>query len=256
MTPAPNPSPDPDAYAAQIEQWASWLGAGLSTGAEGLVLPVTALSPREEVEAFATECFDKRCDKLMAFCGMLRESPIDLRALAGEFLARKFPCPGASSRANALRFLDWIEQTRPLSLEDADRLTCDRAMLLVEQNAEQRRAEYVLFAERQEASRAIRHAPRAGDRFLIDPTGVWATFRSSLILGDAAPPPATVYFHAMDEDLQLRGVDEDGQAILTAIGESSPMEWSDLTARIPQLDRRTLAAHCRTLLEHGLIARL
>ena len=72
----------------------------------------------------------------------------------------------------------------------------------------------------------------------------------------AGPPPAIVFFHAMDEEIQLRCVDEDGQAILKAIGDASPMEWSDLKARLPQLDRRTLAAHCRTLLEHGLVARL
>ena len=186
-------------YAAQIDEWVRQLSqpipdeAGISSGVAG----IDSRSLASEVRDFANECFDKRVEKILAFCPLTSWGTIPLREQVDRFLRETNSTAAESSRQGALRFLNWLEWECPLEPEDADRVACDCGWLLVEEKARLRRNDYLLFQERRLTNPFL----IAGEddwlrfRFLADPTRVDLVLVSSLFLEGKSLPPATKTEH-------------------------------------------------------------
>lgn len=153
------------------------------------------------------------------------------------------------------RMLVWLSQSRRLTARQQDYITCQRARHAVEEAVREDRLRYVRFQERHSVtSHLIPELPLGIAMLYLNPIRIWATFRTTSLLGVDDKLPAKVVFFPIDGEVGTAVLDTRGQALLKELELLQPLPFTSWAARCQSADSDDLLETVRELATMGLIA--
>jgi len=156
----------------------------------------------------------------------------------------------------------WLERMRPLSREQRDFVTCQRARQAVRAMAGENRMAHNRFQELLGTAGQFVNELSTNPtlRIRLNPIRVWRQFESRSLMNGDSESPADVLFYPVEDSIRaavLRPVALERIRPLCRFGSCTIAEWIyeiDLRAMSPGPDRATLIALCRDLMKVGLVA--
>lgn len=158
--------------------------------------------------------------------------------------------------------LQWIDRMRPLSREQRDNLTCQRAREDVRVMVRENRQQHVRFQEllgvAEEFATELETNPTL--RIRLNPIRVWRQFETRVLLGEDSETPSEVLFYPVVNSIQaavLKPIALERIQPLCQFGSCTIVEWlyeCDRLGGSPRPDRVALIALSRELMKYHLIA--
>jgi hypothetical protein len=243
----------PESYADRLARWARALALGRP---EEIPDALPEEMPPGLVDMFVEGNFDKRCQLLMKHVEFVARSIEDLEDLLHDYLHETPMAADATGATDADRFLEWLEQTADLTLEERDAIACQRARFAVEQLGRARRREHLRFQELWSVSGALAEELDLNRALHVhlNPLRVWSRFETPALLGGAADPPADVLFFAVRSSVSTAVLAHAGQELVRVLEVHGPCTLYEWSLFGPGVERRELAAIARTLAAMGLVA--
>ncbi|MEX0701727.1 MAG: hypothetical protein WD069_06490 [Planctomycetales bacterium] len=241
-----------DDYRAQLRRCAQALAAARPDALAG---DVHGAGDAARLKMFTDGNCEKRFEKLQDQLEVLADFADDLDDLLEAYI-RAVPLAAYDTGArDGLRFLDWLENRRPLSSEECDACAVLRGRGRVEELAERERLRHVRFQEALSAAEVLLDEWGTNDelRLIVNPIHDWETFRTRAFLEEDDPLPARVAFFPVGNDIRTAVLEPEAEALLRRLAASGPSRLDEL-ARRGAWEREEIAATARDLIETGLAA--
>lgn len=250
---SPPGGPAPDGYRRQIAECAQALAIARGEAVTGYL---AAGNTTEMVKMFTDGNLDKRFLKLKDQLELIADEFEDFDDLVAAYVQSR-PLEAYDTRASdAEHFMDWLEQTRRLSAEQHDLITCQRSRHAVEDVAARQRLQHVRFQELAASRERFLDEWETNPelRIELNPIRVWATFHTPALLDEEDHVPAIVVFFPVENNIHTAVVEVHAQALLRELEARGPSRLDDLAADCLPEVREEIAAICRDFVELGLAA--
>ncbi|MBW3542676.1 MAG: hypothetical protein KY476_20625 [Planctomycetes bacterium] len=240
-------------YRRQLRECARTLAVGRSDSVRGWLAPG---STAEMVKLFTDGNLDKRYQKLHDELELLDEAFDDLDESIVEYV-KTFPLAAYDTGASdAGCFMTWIEDSRELSDEQCDLVTCLRSRHAVELRAVANRLAHVRFQELAQSVDSF--APEWGEnprlRIHANPIHVRAVFQTRILLDEDDDVPAEVVFFPDGNDIRTAVLEDEPGRLLEMLAGGGHATFDELEAGEPGLTREELLELCIELADLGLVA--
>ena len=243
----------PEAYRRQIAECAQALAVARGEAVSGYL---AAGNTAEMVKMFTDGNLDKRFLKLKDQLELLADAFEDFDDLVAEYVKSR-PLNAYDTRSSdANHFTEWLEQSRRLSAEQHDLITCQRSRHEVEERASQQRLQHIRFQEFAASRERFlgEWGPDPELRIELNPVRVWATFHTPVLLDEDDHLPAIVVFFPVEDNIHTAVVEVHAQALLRELETRGPSRLDDLAVDcLPEI-REEIATICGDFVELGLAA--
>jgi len=208
------------------------------------------------VKMFVDGNLEKRRDKLEHQLEFVAEAFEEFDELIREYIRSGSSLAYDTAESDGERMLLWLTETKSLSPEQLDYITCQRARHAVEDLARKSRLKHVRFQELCSLTdRWLLEFDSSADlQVYLNPIRVWSRFETLALLDEDSTPPANVLFYAAGEEVGTAVLELEGQALINELADYQPCtlaEWVTLTS---QAEPAELIETCRDLAEMGLVA--
>ncbi len=207
------------------------------------------------VKMFVDGNLDKRFEKLASGLEFVAPAFRKFDDLIVSYLKSTPLAAYDTGASDSEQMLVWLEQSHRLTARQQDYVSCQRARHAVEDAARADRLSYVRFHERWSVtSNLVEELPTGIVMLYLNPIRVWATFRTTALIGDDDELPARVVFFPIEGEISTATLDQRGQALLTELEHLQPLPFTSWAARCQHAESDELLETVRDLAAMGLLA--
>jgi hypothetical protein len=247
------PARNLDEYRRQLTEWALAMAVG-HNGSVPAALAEGSLPA--QVELFTDGNLEKRYEKLQKQLEFVAGAFDDLNDLINDYIENEPLAAYDTGDGDGERFLLWLERQRPLTAEQRDHVTCQRARHAVEDVARKDRRGHVRFQERWSVATqlAAELETNARLRICLNPIRVAARFETAALLDEDAALPADVLFFPVGNSVRTAVLEPGVAELLEELAGWEPCTLAQWACLSRHADRDELVALSRDLAEMGLVA--
>ena len=212
--------------------------------------------PPERLALFAAGGRGKRFEKLEKQLKLVADQFGDFKDLIKRYMASEPLACYDVGYGDADGFLRWLTGLRPLTAEQRDHVTCQRARHALEAEARRRRPEHLRFQELWSVAAALAEDldENPGLRLHLNPLRVWARLETAALLEGQAEPPQDVLFFARKESVAVAVVEPAAWPLVQQLWAGGPCTLGRLCGPGRSWERDDLVPLCRDLAAVGLVA--
>lgn len=210
----------------------------------------------EHVKLFTDGNLDKRIDKILDQVELLKPVFDQLEDLVSEYILEVPLAAYDTGCSDGDRFLRWLSQTQVTTPEQHDHIICQTTRNEVEHVARKNRMGHVHFQELRSLTDQLKDELDSNPKLRVhlNPIRAWATFETTILLGDDAMTPADVLFFAYENQIRTSVFEELGKQFVGTLASRGPVtlkEWKRLNR---SNSRSELLEFCCDAAEMGLVA--
>ena len=246
-------SPLLEQYRDQIQRCAQTMALGNYEA----VRPFLATGNQvEHVKLFTDGNLDKRIDKILDQVELLKPVFDQLENLVSEYILEVPLAAYDTGCSDGDRFLRWLCQMQITTPEQQDHIVCQTSRNKVEQIARKNRLGHIRFQELRSLTDQLKDELDSNPKLRVhlNPIRTWATFETTILLGDDAMTPADVLFFAYENQIRTSVFEELGKHFVETLASHGPItlrEWKRLNRSNSRSD---FMEFCLDAAEMGLVA--
>jgi hypothetical protein len=187
---------------------------------------------------------------------MLADGMDDLEELIVEYV-RTVPLTARDSgRADAERFLGWLDRHETLSAEHRDYVRCQQSRNVVEFVAVMRRLAHVRFQELLSMNERLLAELETNPRLVVhlNPIHVWSRFETRALLDEEDSVPASVLFFPVGSEIRTVAIEPEAEELVQTLERAGATRVKDLKKLWPKEEHAVLRELLIELAEMGVVA--